>query len=76
MHDAKHQTSLAGGAGSGLLSIHSSDNGAFTSNVIMDGRVGCSGLGRLDTDVMTPRLMSAKPRDCWLDAAWPVRSDV
>jgi hypothetical protein len=61
MHDAKDQTSLANGTGSGLLSTHSSGNDAFRSNVIMDGRVGCSGLGRLGADVVAPRLMSARP---------------
>ncbi len=45
MKDEKDQTSLADGTGSGLLSAHRSDNDAFRSNVIMDGRVGCSGLG-------------------------------
>ncbi len=64
------QTSFADGTGSGLLSTHSPDNDAFRYSVIMNGRVGCSGLGRLGADVVAPRLMSARPSDCWLDAAW------
>jgi hypothetical protein len=63
MHDTKLQTSFADGTGSGLLSTHSSDSDEFRSNVIVDGRVGCSGLGRLGIDVAAPRLMSARPRD-------------
>ena len=76
MHDAKHQTSLADWTGFELRSTHSSDNDAFRSSVIVDGRVGCSGLGRLGAIVVTPRLMSGRPSDGWLDAAWPARSDV
>ncbi len=75
MHNNKIQTSFADGTGSGLLTTHSSDKDAFSSNMITDGRVGCSGLGRLGADVVAPRLMSVGPRDCWLDAAWPERSD-
>ncbi len=32
-------------------------------------------LGRLNAETF-PLLMSVRPRDCWLDAHWPARSDV